>query len=631
MKQGRRPTQTNLFDSTLNDTLKHYTDVEWLGNNIPLATPYFLGRYLQDVRNPNTPLALGIALQSVVAEAADSLWPGNLPQSQRGLLSAVQEERMELGNDGPRYRYLLLDLRYLRRYFPSNTAPNQVSAMPDYLGVSKTRFFEHLKEAREALGLALLKLVQPGLRLEQPVPAGPIIGRKELLQQCFSELRNGRSVTITGFSGIGKTTFASAVAQEWARDNGDVYWFTFRPGLNDDLHSLIFTLAHFLSQRGCANLWLQLNANQGQIDGIEQALGFLREDFECASDQNILFCFDEIDLLHTSTSQRSKVTYGQLFEFIKSIEPIVPLLLIGQLTLIDTDTYYNLPPLSPHQTAKFVQRTHLSSSHLAEQLHQITEGNPRLIELLLAVYRDESEIALDKFSKSVAIETVFQSLWNRLGPDEKALMATLSAFRSFAPADEWLDELAFQHLQERNLLKFDAQGGVALLPLYRNLVYETLSDHRRQYSHQQAATIRDQHGRYTEAAYHLWLADRHELAVNLWYDHQDIEISQGQTSAAYSFFCQNETVEIGGKSAKKLALIQNRLNLLLGEAKQVVDRMAEIQWEETEKETADLYQQMGEAYFISGDTEAALGHYDDAIHVLSKLSNQQIFLHQKRG
>jgi tetratricopeptide (TPR) repeat protein len=59
--------------------------------------------------------------------------------------------------------------------------------------------------------------------------------------------------------------------------------------------------------------------------------------------------------------------------------------------------------------------------------------------------------------------------------------------------------------------------------------------------------------------------------------------------------------------------------------------MAEIQWEETEKETADLYQQMGEAYFISGDTDAALGRYDDAIHVLSKLSNQQIFLHQKRG
>ena len=632
MKQGRHPTQTNLFNATLNETLKHYTDPAWLGNNIPLATPYFLGRHLHHVRNPNTPPGLGRALQAVIAEAADSLWPGPLPQSQQGLLSAVARERTESGSDGSRYRYLLLDLRYLRRYFPPSAAPNQVSAMPDYLGVSKTRFFEHLKEARDALGAALLKLVQPGLRLEQPIPSGPIIGRTELLQQCLHDLRNGRSVTLSGIGGAGKTTLGSAIAQQWQSDTDStaVYWYTFRPGLNDDLDSLVFTLAHFLSQQGCPNLWLQLNANDGRIGRIEQALGFLREDFQCAAQKPVLICFDEVDLLHT-TGQPHRDAHHQLLEFLQSLKPLAPLLLIGQRTLIDTAVHYVLPSLTLPQTATLLREANVSPSITAEQLHGLTEGNPRLIELYLALYKSSSDGDELNLPKSAAVEPIFSRLWKRLNPDEKEILTTLSTFRSFAPANEWQDEQGFHLLRERRLLKFDATGGVALLPLFRQLVYDALPPQRCREAHQQAAAVRSQHGRYTEAAYHLWLAEQHDLAVNLWSEYQDIEIRQGKTAAAHAFFCRDETIQLVGRSAKKLTLIRNRLNLLFGEAQQVLARMDGFNWQPGERETADALQQWGEAHFIVGDTKAALGRYDDAIRVLSEVSSQLLFLHQKRG
>lgn len=633
MKLGRRPIQTNLFDATLNDTLKHYTDAAWLGNNIPLATPYFLGRHLHKVKNPGTPAGLGRALQAVVGEAADSLWPGPLPQSQKGLLSAVADERADMGNDGPRYCFLLLDLRYLRRYFPPSAAPNQVNAMPDYLGVSKTRFFEHLKTARETLGLALLKLVQPGLRLEQPIPSGPIIGRDTLLRQCLSDLENGRSVTLIGTGGVGKTTLGSAIVQEWTakQANPAVYWYTFRTGLNDNIESLIFTLAHFLSQLGCANLWLQLTANKGNMGRLEQSLGFLREDFNCAANQDILLCIDEVDLLYVQTEEARHAAYRQIIELLESLTPLASILHLGQRALIHTDAHYIVPPLTLPQTRKMLLQSQLPPTITAEQLHELAGGNPRMIELFLALYQSGEKFEDDPFQKSPAIEPVFSRLWKRLSGEEKEVLSTLSVFRSFAPADEWQNEAGFNLLKERNLLKFDAQGGVTLLPVFQNLVYEALPTQHRHYAHRQAAAVRDQYGRYTEAAYHLWMAKQHQVAVNMWFEHQDIEIAQGQTAAAYNIFCQNDPVELAGRSAKKYTLIQNRLNLLYGEAQAVLNRMNGFTWQSGERESADLMQQWGDALFASGDNEDALSRYEDAIHVLSDFSSRLIFLHHKRG
>lgn len=628
MNKGRSSGQSNLFDATLNETLKHYTDADWLGNNVSLATPYFLGRFLHSVRNPDSPGGLGRALQAVVAEAADSLWPGPLPQSQQGLLAAVARERADMGNEGARYRYLLLDIRYLRRYFPPSAAPNQVNAMPDYLGVSKTRFFEHLKEARESLGQALLKIVQPGLRLEQPVPSGAIVGRGELLERCLTGLENGRSVTLSGASGVGKTTLGSGIAQEWGRDKLDsaVYWYTFRPGLNDNLDSLIFTLAHFLSTIGCANLWLQIAANEGKVGSPEQTLGFLREDFQCAAEKRVLLCFDEVDILYGPDGDGQQGAHRQLVEFLRSLAALAPTLLIGQRGIIDTDLHQVVPPLTVHQTGGLLERANLASRVTAEQLHHLTDGNPRLIELYLALYESG-----DDLTQSPAVEPIFGRLWNRLSTEEKEVLATLATFRSFAPVNEWAGEAGFSNLNARNLLKFDASGGVALLPVFQKLVYEALPAHRRHYAHRLAAAVRGQHGRYTDAAYHLWMAEQYELAVDLWYNHQDFEIAQGQTAAAYHIFCGDKAVELAGRSGKKLTLIQNRLNLLLGEGQMVLERMEAFNWQPKEAETADALQQWAEAYYITGDTESALGRYSQAIDFLSDLPSQLIFLHQKRG
>lgn len=158
----------------MTDALKHCNDPRWLSQYSPLATPYFLSQQLQQTPDSDTPLGRGRALQHVLFQAADSLWPGVLPQSQKSLLSLVDQERAEEAV-GLRYQFLLLDLRYLRRFFNPSAAPNTVGAMYDMLNVSGTRFFAHLQEARNNLAAALLRRIHPSLRLELPLP--PLLNR----------------------------------------------------------------------------------------------------------------------------------------------------------------------------------------------------------------------------------------------------------------------------------------------------------------------------------------------------------------------------------------------------------------------------------------------------------------------
>ena len=58
--------------------------------------------------------------------------------------------------------------------------------------------------------------------------------------------------------------------------DASVFWFTIRPGLNDRLSHLLFTLAYFLSRQGTNKLWSQLVADEGRInlDIVLNLLGY---------------------------------------------------------------------------------------------------------------------------------------------------------------------------------------------------------------------------------------------------------------------------------------------------------------------------------------------------------------------
>ena len=621
---------TEIFLNSLREALKNYGDAVWLGKNSSLSTPYFLGSHLESVAQPQTVRGRGEALQKILFAAAAANWPGTLPQSRQGLWDVVEAERLEMGNDGPCYLFLILDLRYFRHYYTPRTPPTMVGAMYDLLNISESGFFRHLNQAVQALAQALLRLVQPSLRLERPVLSAPLFGREEDLAACLTALHERKSVAISGAGGIGKSSFGTAMLDRWPEKRA--FWYTFRPGLNDELGSILFALGHFLQESGHSDLWLQLAAAEGYVQNVEQALGFLRVDLAQSTPVPFLLCFDEIDLLQTGVSRPRHGVHRLVLELLEGLSQLTPVLFIGQRILIDTAVHITLQPLTMGDVGKMIGGSgSLAGSPTPRIVHQVTGGNPRLVELYLALDNaDDQDLPLS-LRRKPAMQPLFSRLWKRLNKDEKQVMAALAVFRSFAPLNAWKDQSGLGDLTRRQLIKADALGGIALLPAFRQLVYDELPQQQRQNFHRQAADIRAGMAQYTSTAHHLCRAGQPEMAIQLWFAVQDEEISQGNSGAAYAVFNDIAPDAVTGQPAKQLKVIQNRLYLLFGELENVLAGMNSYSWHVDEDLSVTALEQWGEAHRLLGDLDAARDRYDEAINILGRLSNQIVKFTIKRG
>lgn len=618
------------FRQSINNALKHFVDAEWLGVHSPLASPYFLGQQLQKVTRPDTHVGRGEALQLVMQTAVDSIWPGPLPQSRQTLEAAVNEEREGMGNGGPCYLYLLLDLRYFRRFFSPRSIPNTVRGIHDYLSVSETRFFVHLSAAREQFTKELLYLIRPSLRLEKPILTTRLVGRNKMMQDIMHHLQGDKSVSLSGLGGIGKTSLGTAVIGAWKSKAS--FWYTFHPGLNDDVNSLIFSLGHFLHQWGYSNLWFQLMAQGGKTGSVEEALGFLREDLAQAAELPILLCFDELDLLQTAVSQPRHSEHRQILELLEGLKKLAPMLLIGQRMIIDTEAHFLLNQLSIEAYEQLIaERGFVPENLHLKQIYRLTHGNPRFLEIYLALLDEDDDSESVNLLNAPSLKPTFSRLWKRLTKDEKVVLSQLAVFRNYAPADLWDGDMAYQTVKSRRLLKEDAFGGITILSLFRELIYEELPLKTRYRFHYQAARVRSERGQTTEAAYHLCRSNKIDDAIALWYAKQDIEIEQGKAGAAYVIFSDLSPRGLLQASGKKLKIIKDRLNLLYGRSAEVLKDIDKYSWHLDDELTAVELKQRGDANHHLGNIEQALQNYEDAIKSLTHISNQITFLTVRRG
>lgn len=618
MARQKKVTPATAFTATVRSALEHISDPDWLARYSPLASPYFLSERYAGAGPP----AWGHALQTALREATREMWPGALPETRQTLVAAVDDERLSQGSRSQRYRYLLLELRYFRRHFPPTAFPNTVESMAGFVNVSTSRFFIHLEEAIDDLGRHLLERLNPTWRLEQPSPVAELQGRAAVIATLREALLAGRSVAVTGAGGIGKTTVGAALSADWP---GPVFWHTFRPGLNDDLNSLLFSLGHFTREHGTPTLWAQLLATDGKDVPVSQALGMLRMDLDAIAGQRPLLCFDEVDLLQTSTGAPRRRQHAQLLELLESLSGAAALLLIGQRTYVDTDVHVALDGLSVDESYLLLRRLGIEADGpTLRRVLAFTQGNPRILELYAALRSsgDEGRDLLGMTHESAA-QPLFSRLWRRLDDDERALLGALSVFRSFAPADAVAgNRHVLTSLMQRCLVKADLAGGVGLLPFVRDLVLEALPRHRTRALHEEAAMIRARLGDYTAAAHHYRQAGDADAAVQVWTIHQDQEILAGKMMAATEVFDGLKPSEVGKPRQTELRVIQNRLALLAGDAEQVLEGMEGFRWEEEDPTVAEALGQWALAYERRDQPGRALEKYEEAIAVLARATTR---------
>lgn len=207
--------KSNVYHQILNQALKHYDDATWLGEQCPLASLYFAGDWIDVSQAVLTAEMRGQGLQKMLKSALDSMWIGEKVSTSSELHKIAQESFFQDGRDSLPYQYLLLELRYFRHLFPSRSYPHTNQDLLDFLGISKTQFFNHLKHAVNTFGDLLLQLSQPTFRLERPSHQTDHIGRATVVEQLLTGLQHGESAAISGVGGIGKTALGKLVSQGW--------------------------------------------------------------------------------------------------------------------------------------------------------------------------------------------------------------------------------------------------------------------------------------------------------------------------------------------------------------------------------------------------------------------------------
>lgn len=602
MKLHENGEQDSPFRQQLVIALENFTNTTWLGENSPLATPYFLGEQLARQSNNNTAHGRGQALQQ--------------------LLRRIALEIAQADEDG-KYLYRLLDLTFFR--------PKPLTQVLHELGISRATYYRpsHRPRAIGELEKRLINQHKPALRLETPPkPSSHLIGRTTIAEQGFHLLQTHHSVALTGQGGMGKTILGAHLAAAWS--SGPVFWFTFRPGLNDHLSTLLFSLGYFFHCYGTSALWLQLVADNGQIK-IELIPGLIRHDLNHLQKTPPLLCFDEID----SLSPTEVEAHQQIITLISTLDKLTPMLTIGQHSPFEPTHLLKLGGLSPSETSQFLTQDGITLPEGELQtVHNYTKGNPRLLKLFTALHHSGEPLTqvFTQLATTPTVEFLLSRIWQRLQKEEQNLLAAISVFRCPAPQGAWpAHQTVLQNLYRHDLVQIDEHGGVTLLPVFKDVIYHLFtSPEEVEAYHLAAAEIRASHGEYTAAAYHYIRGNQPQMAIWQWYTHRDQEVNQGQGAAALALFATLSHKQLPNPEKELLLLLRSELRLLVGEYAKIKQDLHKTLWENPLLKT-QVRRIEGMMAYEQSRFDEAVQAYRDGLNSLNSVNREAALLHKQIG
>jgi tetratricopeptide (TPR) repeat protein len=673
------PKSRHFFAEQLMQALNHFHEPDWLGEQSPLATPYFLGEVKLDGRLPGA-VEQGKALQRALLAAFEALWQesslaqGSLAQQKTEIDLSLSGEKTPQRIDAarrqvkieafrqafrdkirtanvrdPGYQYYLLDLAYFQQYLEAKSK----QAAFESLGVSKSRYYDQLEGARRRLEEILLRREHPTFRLEQPVLSTSLIGVEPDLENCLAHLRAGKSVAVQGAGGVGKTSLGLAIRQRWP-DPAAVFWYTLRANLPNQLASLIFSLAHFCYEHGQTALWSQVmveanaatlavassdarkTAQEITLQNPVRALGFLRHDLKNIAGGSIYLCFDEMEALRPFDIEETLSWQHQMVEFLEGLQDCIPVLYLGQRIPLVAEVHITLNGLAPGEVALFFQRAGKGLTvEQTAQLHDLTLGNPRSLGLCLQLYAEwKGSFAafMASLSGQGTIRPLFDRLWRKLDDAERDLLCSLAVHLSAAPRSLAQDQPGvIERLEGRGLIRADSTGGLLLDPFFKHVIYEELPTERKEHYQRRAALLRASLGEYSDASYHWVEAGDYALAIHIWTEYQDLEIQRGRAKTAQAIFRSISIHRLNEADQRRLQLIRNRLDLLSGDVANILSETGKLRWPEDQEESADAFMQMGWAYRVSGRAPQGREAYQKAIEQLARVERKIVQAHAYRA
>ncbi|GAB4425287.1 MAG: hypothetical protein OHK0015_05160 [Chloroflexi bacterium OHK40] len=616
------------FERHVKQALRLFREPERLGRESPLASPYVLGRALRDLPRPVADTTRGEVLRRALRDAAARLWEGPLPASREAMLAAIVEARRD--PDDQRYSYLVLELRCFNDYLE----PLHISDIweqPHLLPGSKSQHYRDFDRAVKRLAEVLLDSLRPALRPERPQPPERLFGYDRQLATLREALRDGRTIALTGPGGVGKTSLgATALALLPERES---FWYTLRPWFNDGANSLLVALGAFLHERGASNLWQYLVSVNSAVGDLNLAAGLLRQDLTSLGAQRPILCFD--DLEHLLSANLSLLTPGhaQLFSLIEGLRGAAPLLLISQRPLPECDLHLELSGLAAADVGRLWQAAgHTPSPQDVARLHAYTGGNPRLINLVLALEEEASAtaVSLEREDTARSLLPAVQRLWQRLRPEERRALQQLSVYKGYAP-ESIIAPTTLEALTRLRLVERDGEGGVALLPALAAIIEGELTPEQRERHHGEAAVVRLERGEYTAAAYHFVRGNQEALAVQVWFPQRRHAIARGEADAALQIFAAIARQRLDRQERKALDIIRAELRQMSGQYEEALRELEQADRADQSEASARLWMLRGEMQEALGYPDQALESYAEGLNVTTRLLSQLVSMRLRRA
>ena len=617
-----------VFERHVKQALKWHDDPERIGEESPLARPYFLGRALHALPRPVTARARGELLRAEIRHAAAPLWREPLPASREEMLAAITEVRRD--PDDSRYAYLVLELRCFHAYIkPYRTS--DIWEQPHLLPGSKSQHYRDFDAAVKRLAPLILDALRPALRAERPLAPAVLYGYDDQVARVTQALAAGQTVALSGPGGVGKTS-VGATAVSRLRDKS-IFWYTLRPGFNDGINSLLFAFGVFLHQQGAANLWQYLVAASGVVGDVNLAAGLLRQDLGSLAAHPPIVCFDDLEHLATGRLDTLATVHAPVLDLVDGLRGLAPLLLISQRPLPTSDLSLVLGGFGVAEVAQLWRAAgHELTPEHAARLHRYAGGNPRLLTLLLALHDgvDEPLAQIGDHDVAPSMLPAFQRLWHRLTADERRAVQRLSIYPSAAPEDV-IAAATIEALTRLRLIEHDDTGGVTLLPALAPIVRDDLVPELRERLHSEAAVTRLARGEYTAAAYHFSRSGQEQRAVQVWLPQRQQAIARGEADAARLIFSNISRQRLNKAERTALDIIRAELLKLAGQHEEALRELEAVDWAGDSEASARLWMLRGEMEHALGYPDRSLESYGEGLRVTARLTSQLAALHQRRG
>lgn len=619
------------FMSTIRRLLEHVLEAEWLKANSPLETaPLLTSPHVDNVALAANGAAAGPRMGiKTIDDRLSVIWQNWQTRAKNTTQSVLWAAVRQLALADGHYHAALLMLTYF------GSPPARANDLMLDLALGRSTYYRHLEAALQALEQALVGYMRPSLRLEMPTPR-QLIGRDQVQADCLRALHAGQRIAIVGPSGLGKTALAAALAACWnalsAQRSGNVFWYTIRPRLNDNVQQLMFALAFFLFERGFPHLWSLLIANPDALTP-GKALDMIRKGLESLASDPPLLCIDEADLLLPADLE-DDTDHERLRSFIEDLAQSgrsgAPLILIGQRMLMEHERgcIFELERLAPDDIRTLIEREGFAPD--ADTLNVVTRhtrGNPLLLQLLMALHHANATTVgeLARLSTPMSLEWFLARLRRHLSDTEQTVLDELCVHEAPAPADIWRKQRnALLRLIQLNLVEEHAEARVTVPVTLRAAMYNRLSALAKESLHLSAARELSRRGIVTPAAHHYILAGHPAMAIWTFYGSIDTEVRQGQAATALRLFEPLQGATFTHEQDRRaLALILAHLFKLAGRHEDGLLSLEGVPWPATRETGARARALRGALLAMRGDMDAALAQYRESLDSTDRISAAQ--------